>query len=175
MKATRFIPIIFFIALLAGYSLLESREGTSPSVSLNLDQNTARLTSDAIAGSEHFIAALVYKFEDQTILKSLEDALKRGIKVRLLADEKEASDKQSLVAKAYRAGAEVRLWNRDQGKLHAKCLIVDGQWVLSGSFNWTDSAAESNIELILSFENPETVQEFSALFERLWEKGIPLR
>jgi len=175
MKAQRFVPVIALITLLAGYSLLESREGTAPSVSLNLDQNTARLTSETIAGSEHSIAALVYKFEDQSILKSLEGALKRGIKVRLLADEKEASDKKSLVFRANRAGAEVRLWSREQGKLHAKCLIVDGQQVLSGSFNWTDSAAESNIELILSFENSETVQEFSALFERLWGKGIPLR
>lgn len=175
MKVHRFIPVIALLTLLAGYSLLESREGMSPSVSISLDQNSAGLTSDAILASENSIAALVYKFEDQSILKSLEDALKRGIKVRLLADEKEASDKKSLVVRANRAGAEVRLWSRDQGKLHAKCLIVDGQRVLSGSFNWTDSAAESNIELILYFENPETVQEFSALFERLWGKGIPLR
>lgn len=175
MKVQRIIPVIALLALLAGYSLLESREETSPSVSLNLDQNTAQLTNEAIAGAKHSISALVYKFEDQTILNSLEAALKRGIKVRLLADEKEASDKKSLVAKASRAGADVQLWSRDQGKLHAKCLIVDDQRVLSGSFNWTDSAAESNVELILTFENPETVQEFSALFERLWAKGIPLR
>jgi phosphatidylserine/phosphatidylglycerophosphate/cardiolipin synthase-like enzyme len=69
----------------------------------------------------------------------------------------------------------VRLWQPGQGKLHAKCLIVDGQRVLSGSFNWTKSAAESNVELLLAFENPGTVKKFSVLFERLWEKRIPMK
>ena len=61
------------------------------------------------------------------------------------------------------------------GKLHAKCLIIDRQRVLSGSFNWTDSAAERNIELLISFQNSATVKDFTALFERLWEKGVPMK
>jgi phosphatidylserine/phosphatidylglycerophosphate/cardiolipin synthase-like enzyme len=175
MKFPRLIFSIVFIAALAGYFSLEPRQESLPDISLSLDQNPARVTADAIAASEQSIAALVYKFEDKTILKSLESPLKRGIPVRLLVDGKEASGKKSLAGKAKRAGADVRLWQPGQGKLHAKCLIVDGHRVLSGSFNWTKSAAESNVELLLFFENPGTVKKFSALFERLWEKGIPMK
>ena len=142
--------LIFFMVLftvLAGYSLPESRQDTLPDISLSLDHNPARVTGDAIAASEQHIAALVYKFEDKIILKSLKQALDRGVSVRLLVDGKEASKKKNLAKKAKSAGAEVRLWKPQLGKLHAKCLIIDGQRVLSGSFNWTESAAYRNIVL----------------------------
>jgi phosphatidylserine/phosphatidylglycerophosphate/cardiolipin synthase-like enzyme len=175
MNTPRLIFFSVLIIALAGYSPLQSRQETLPDISLSLDQNPARVTGDAIAASEQHIAALVYKFEDKTILKSLQEALERGVSVRLLVDGKEASGKKSLAKKAKRAGADVRLWKPELGKLHAKCLIVDGQQVLTGSFNWTKSAAERNVELLISFQNPDTVKKFSALFERLWEKGTPVK
>jgi phosphatidylserine/phosphatidylglycerophosphate/cardiolipin synthase-like enzyme len=69
----------------------------------------------------------------------------------------------------------VRRWKPKKGKLHAKCLIIDGSRVLTGSFNWTDSASESNVELLLFSDDALVAQEFQKIFERLWEEGKPLK
>ena len=174
MQVTRRVFGIIFI-LLAGSPFLKSQPAALPEVSLSLDKNPSQFTGDAIGGAKQSLSAIVYKFEDEAILTTLENALKRGVAVRLLMDSKEASGKKSLARKAQKAGAEVSLWGSKQEKLHAKCLIIDGREVISGSFNWTDSAGESNLEILLSFKNPATVKDFSAIFERLWEEGEPLK
>jgi len=118
---------------------------------------------------------LVYKFDNKTILKAIEQAVARGVTVRLLVDGSEAKRKRSQAQDAKKAGAEVRRWKPKKGKLHAKCLIIDGSRVLTGSFNWTDSASESNVELLLFSDDAPVAQEFQEVFERLWEQGKPLK
>ena len=95
--------------------------------------------------------------------------------MRLLVDGSEAKRKRSQAKDAKKAGAEVRRWKPKKGKLHAKCLIIDGNRVLTGSFNWTDSASESNVELLLFSDDALVAQEFQEIFERLWEEGKPLK
>jgi len=163
------------ILVLGGCTSLQAKHAPPPLVGLSLDHNPAEVTSDVIAMAERSVAALVYKFDNDTILKAIEKAVARGVSVRLLLDGSEAKRKRSLAGDARKAGAEVRRWKPKKGKLHAKCLIIDGSRVLTGSFNWTDSASESNVELLLFSDDASVAQEFEEVFERLWEQGKPLK
>jgi len=163
------------ILVLGGCTSLQAKHAPPPLVGLSLDHNPAEVTSDVIAMAERSVAALVYKFDNDTILKAIEKAVARGVSVRLLLDGSEAKRKRSLAGDARKAGAEVRRWKPKKGKLHAKCLIIDGSRVLTGSFNWTDSASESNVELLLFSDDAPVAQEFQKIFERLWEEGKPLK
>jgi hypothetical protein len=142
--ALRLFLCLTFLAL-SGCGSLQARQAPPPVVGLSLDHNPALVTSDVIAMAEQSIAALVYKFDNEQILKAIEKAVARGVTVRLLIDGSEAKRKRSQAQDAKIAGAEVRRWKPKKGKLHAKCLIIDGSRVLTGSFNWTDSASESNV------------------------------
>jgi len=163
------------ILFLGGCTSLQAKHTPPPTVGLSLDHNPAGVTSDVIAMAERSVAALVYKFDNKTILKAIEKAVARGVTVRLLVDGHEAERKRSQAENARKAGAEVRRWKPKKGKLHAKCLIVDGSRVLTGSFNWTDSGSESNVELLLFSDDAAVAQEFQEIFERLWEEGKPLK
>jgi len=123
----------------------------------------------AIDAAETSVAAALYKFDEPSLLAALERALARGVRVRILADGAQANGK-SLVGLAERAGAEVRLWRPKLGKLHAKLMVIDEQRAIAGSFNWTRSAARSNIELLLDFRQPDTVKQLSQAFEALWDR-----
>ncbi len=122
-----------------------------------------------IDAADETIDAVVYKFDEASVRRSLRRALDRGVRVRLLADATEARSSGSLVQDLARAGARVRLWKR--GKLHAKFAVVDGQLAIAGSFNWTRSARRGNVEVALALDDPASVKRMQELFERLWDEA----
>lgn len=145
---------------------------SGPRFDLSLDVNPVDALRDEIAASSRSVDAVVYKFDAKPIRKAVRDALERGLLVRIVADEEAAEGKKSDLRKVARDGAQVRLWTSE--KLHAKFVTLDGRRVLTGSFNWTHSADDDNVELLIRYDDPVVAARFSALFERLWEQAEPL-
>ena len=135
-------------------------------VVLSLDENPVQITRTEIDAAAESIDVVVYKFDERLLRKAVERAIKRGVAVRIVADRDEARRKGSELRRMERDGARVALWRR--GKLHAKFTIIDGKRVLTGSYNWTSSAAESNVELLVSLDDPGDVKQFEQAFETLW-------
>ncbi|MBW7856724.1 MAG: hypothetical protein H3C43_00090 [Leptonema sp. (in: Bacteria)] len=52
------------------------------------------------------------------------------------------------------------------GKMHHKTLIVDNR-ILTGSFNWSISARDSNLEVFFEIIDPYAIQEFQNEFNRI--------
>jgi phosphatidylserine/phosphatidylglycerophosphate/cardiolipin synthase-like enzyme len=61
------------------------------------------------------------------------------------------------------------------GRLHSKTLIIDALGdepaVISGSFNWSASATQSNDEFLLVFRGPRVAEEFDQYFSYLWDNA----
>ena len=59
------------------------------------------------------------------------------------------------------------------GRLHSKTMVIDADGenpvVISGSFNWSASATQSNDEYLLIFHGKRVAQEYKAYFEYLWD------
>ncbi len=53
-------------------------------------------------------------------------------------------------------------------KLHHKFAVLDRARVISGSFNWSPSAAHQNDELLLRIDSPALARHFEAEMDRLW-------
>jgi len=51
--------------------------------------------------------------------------------------------------------------------LHDKFAVIDGRWVISGSFNWTASAERRNRENLLIFDCPSLASHFEAEWESI--------
>jgi phosphatidylserine/phosphatidylglycerophosphate/cardiolipin synthase-like enzyme len=64
------------------------------------------------------------------------------------------------------------------GRLHSKTMVIDADGenpvVISGSFNWSASATQSNDEYLLIFHGKRVAQDFKNYFEYLWENGREL-
>ena len=141
-------------------------------ITLSLDANPIDITVEALQAAARSVDAVVYKFEEPRVLDALEDAVRRGVVVRVVADAEEAGTRKSLADRAQAAGIEVHDWV--DGKLHAKFAVVDDTLMLTGSYNWTESASEKNIELIIGVEHQDVVARFSELFATLWDGSPPL-
>lgn len=69
------------------------------------------------------------------------------------------------------AGIPIRI-NANNGPfgalMHNKFVIVDGKYLMMGSFNWTHSAITRNHEAILLTDNREIVSKFQEKFNNMW-------
>ena len=65
--------------------------------------------------------------------------------------------------------------NRSGDKLHHKFAVIDNKTVITGSFNWSPSAAHTNDETLLVIHSPKLAANFTREMDRLWgsaELGI---
>ena len=57
--------------------------------------------------------------------------------------------------------------------MHHKFAVIDRKTVITGSFNWSPSAAHQNDEVLLVIESPLLAAHFTREMDRLW-KGAEL-
>ena len=61
------------------------------------------------------------------------------------------------------------------GRLHSKTMVIDGGTdhpvVITGSFNWSASATQSNDEYMLVLRGGRVAKQFAAYFDYLWGSG----
>ena len=65
--------------------------------------------------------------------------------------------------------------DRHVDKLHHKFAVIDNKTVITGSFNWSPSAAHTNDETLLVIHSPQLAKHFTREMDRLWrgaELGI---
>src|SRR6185503_7137580 len=52
--------------------------------------------------------------------------------------------------------------------LHDKVIIVDNRLVISGSFNFSTNATESNDENVMIIDNPQIANLYTQELQRIW-------
>ena len=109
----------------------------------------------------------VFTISDDRISRAIVDAMKNGVEIRIISDNFKVEDTGSDIEDLSRVGIPVKLDTTDN-HMHHKFMIVDNKIVLTGSYNWTRSAALYNQENILSMDDEEVVSKFSNEFEKLW-------
>jgi len=130
-----------------------------------------------IAGAEKEILVAVYAFTNEEIAWALVKAGQRGVKVQVVVDQEfdagsEASKKTFLEEKRIPIR---RVAGLDRGKgpgsMHQKFAVIDRKIVLTGSYNWTVAAENSNDENLLLFRDAGPLaEEYRKEFFRLWDK-----
>lgn len=113
----------------------------------------------AIAGaSESVTIASPYFIPGPRVIRSLLRAAGRGARVRLLLPHKSDVPLVRLVsrtcyAQLMRNGIEI--YELDSAVLHAKVLLIDGNWVMVGSANLDQRSFHRNYELNVVVDSPE--------------------
>ena len=69
-------------------------------------------------------------------------------------------------------------WDNGSAPQPNELAVIDNRTVITGSFNWSPSAAHQNDEVLLVIESPLLAAHFSREMDRLWrgaELGITER
>ena len=120
-----------------------------------------------LAGARRTADVCVFTVTDDRLAGAVLDAHRRGVAVRVIADDSKADDPGSDVDRLGREGVPVRL-DRSPFHMHHKFAVLDGEALLTGSYNWTRGAAVENEENIIVTGDRRLVSPFVDAFDRLW-------
>lgn len=119
------------------------------------------------------VLVLAFNWTDDGLTQALLERAAQGVTVRGVFDATQVQRSQGNDYATLRAaGLAVRL-DGNPDAMHHKVLIVDGRWVVTGSYNFTRSAAERNDENLVIIDSPEVAAAFRAEFERVWSLAQP--
>lgn len=147
---------------------VESRAYFSPGIAcleaIRLHLRRARKSADIC----------VFTVSDDRISSEIVAAHERGVAVRLITDNDKEADAGSDVERLRDAGIPVAI-DMTSAHMHHKFALVDGEWLLNGSFNWTRSASERNEENLVATNDPVLLKDFQQCFDALWRAlAVPL-
>ena len=111
----------------------------------------------------------IYGLTDPDITRALIDAYRRGVAVRIIHDHSQSRSKNDVTTIIRKAGIPIHVQRGSRGGIqHNKFLIIDGKYVITGSFNWTRSAAHHNDENFVVLD--DQAAKFQKEFDRLWNR-----
>ncbi len=111
----------------------------------------------------------VFTISDNIISDTIVDTFHRGVAIRILTDNDKSLDRGSDIDRFDREGIPVKMDNTSN-HMHHKFMVADGQTLLTGSYNWTRSAAMYNHENILLTKEQRVVKEYRDEFDALWKQ-----
>jgi phosphatidylserine/phosphatidylglycerophosphate/cardiolipin synthase-like enzyme len=120
------------------------------------------------AGSE--IDFLAYAFTLNDLRRAMLDATDAGVRLAGVFDEDQANATGGEYDVFRQAGVAVRL-DGNPGLMHDKVIVLDGETVALGSFNFTRSADEKNDENLLVLHDPVIAAQYLAEFQRIYAEG----
>jgi phosphatidylserine/phosphatidylglycerophosphate/cardiolipin synthase-like enzyme len=118
--------------------------------------------------------AALYRFNSPRLARVLEEARLRHVAIRLLLDHNKYQQTESGRELLLNHRFPFRLLHGRQGqgsKMHHKFVILDGQTVLTGSYNWTLESEGQNYENLLILRDPQAAGNYAQEFEALWAEA----
>ena len=122
-----------------------------------------------LKSARHSVDICVFTITDDRITSAILDAHNRKVAVRVITDNDKALDRGSDVERLGRAGVDVCV-DRTRHHMHHKFAIFDQKRLLTGSYNWTRSAASSNEENFIVVDDARLRTSFQEEFDRLWKE-----
>lgn len=119
------------------------------------------------------VEVAMYTFTSLPLRDALIRAADRGVEVRICLDR---SDENAGINAEVAQGLENSSVQLKQGlsfageKIHHKFTVIDETALMTGSFNFTDSADMRNDENLLYIVDPVIAGQYTAAFNELWER-----
>jgi mitochondrial cardiolipin hydrolase len=110
----------------------------------------------------------VFTISDDLITDAILTSHKRGTQIRIITDNDKSHDEGSDIEQIAREGISVKM-DRSPNHMHHKFMVTDEKAILTGSYNWTRSAAKFNQENIVVSKEASLVKSYLNEFEQLWK------
>ncbi len=101
-----------------------------------------------LSAARSTVLVQAYSFTSAPIAKALVDAHMRGVQVQVILDKSQRTEKYSEADFLVNAGIPTFI-DAQHPIAHNKVMVIDGQTVITGSFNFTRAADEGNAENLL--------------------------
>jgi phosphatidylserine/phosphatidylglycerophosphate/cardiolipin synthase-like enzyme len=108
-----------------------------------------------------------YGFTHNAIAQALLRAQQRGVRVAVLLDQKSSSTNRYVIDLLQSNQVALR-FDGEHAIAHNKVMVIDQRIVVTGSFNFTNSADTRNAENLLVLESPALAARYQANWQSHW-------
>lgn len=123
-----------------------------------------------IEGAQNYIHAAVYSFTLDEIGDALIEARERGVVVMVVFDKQQAGQQWSEYERLREAGIDVKL-DGNSKYMHNKIAIIDGDRVVTGSYNWTKNGSTANDENLIIITSKALAVQYDEEFWEIYKEG----
>jgi len=106
------------------------------------------------------ILVQAYSFTSAPIAKALVAAHERGVRVEILLDKSHLTERYTNAPFLSKSGIPVKI-DSAHAIAHNKIMIIDGEIVITGSFNFTKAAEDKNAENLLVIRDKATAEKYT--------------
>jgi phosphatidylserine/phosphatidylglycerophosphate/cardiolipin synthase-like enzyme len=169
------MAIAFAVGYMAGSGRVNLGPGLSPAgapaasedgITVNFSPKggcTERIVEE-IGQAQHEIEMQAYSFTSQPITDALIAAHHRGVKVTVVLDKSDIKEKSEAAEVA--ADHISTFIDSKHSIAHNKIILIDGQTIITGSFNFTNQAEHNNAENLVVFHGrPKLYAAYDANFK----------
>ena len=114
-----------------------------------------------LTAAKETVLVQAYSFTSAPISKALLAAHKRGVKVEVILDRSQKTAKYSEADFLINVGIPTKI-DAKHAIAHNKVMVIDGQTLITGSFNFTTAAEEHNAENLLVIRDAVLAAKYAA-------------
>lgn len=133
-----------------------------------VDRIIERQIIPKINNASKYIYVSSFIITHKGVADALLEAKNRGVDVKLIVDATSAGGNYSRHRELRQNGVPVKVENK-AGKMHAKSMVIDDKYIISGSMNLTKSGENINDENVLVIYNPDAARVFKNQFLYLYD------
>jgi phosphatidylserine/phosphatidylglycerophosphate/cardiolipin synthase-like enzyme len=115
--------------------------------------------------AKNTILVQAYSFTSAPIAKALLNAHERRVKVEVILDKSQKTQRDSKATFLFNAEIPTKI-NAKHAKAHNKFMVIDGETVITGSFNFSKAAEENNAENLLIIHD----KKLASLYTKNWQE-----
>lgn len=148
-----------------------SVDGSRLEVYFSPDDGAAARLVDLIRGAQHSVYFLAYSFTSDELADALLERYQAGVEIAGVVEARQVDTNIGSEYERLRsAGLDVRL-DGNPDNMHHKVFIIDGQAVVTGSYNFSRSAEERNDENTLVVHNTEIAALYLDEFRQVYAQA----
>ena len=182
---------LFFIVSVVLFQVLATFKGGDTLSTANADTNTssspiqaevvglyftppagaAQAIVKTIDASSSEVLVQAYGFTHNAIAQAIIRAHQRGVKVSVLLDQKSDHTNRYVIDLLSNAQVSMRLDGK-HAIAHNKVMLIDENIVITGSFNFTNSAETRNAENFLILKSTALTKRYKEEWLKHWAHGV---
>jgi len=130
------------------------------------DKASTRIV-ELIKNAKSYVYIPTFLITHNNISNALIQAKQRGVDVRIIIDANSTNTRNSKHAILRHNGILLKTENY-AGKLHSKMMIIDDEYLITGSMNFSNSGENKNDENLLIIKNSKIAKAHKDFFLYLW-------
>jgi phosphatidylserine/phosphatidylglycerophosphate/cardiolipin synthase-like enzyme len=145
-------------------------DGTPVQVLFAAEDEVASRLVPLIENAQSSIRFMAFSFTHEEIGAAVLARAKAGVDVKGIFETRGSETEYSELPILYCAGVPVRQ-DGNPGTFHHKVFVIDDKIVVTGSFNFSSNADESNDENVVIITNSDVAAQYLQEFERRWAEA----